>query len=137
MTDSEENWIGLLENPEFASRYFESAPTLSQCNLFSMQIDERGTELTLGVVLRCLPDNPLPEWVEKKFNAFEFSLIFANLQELDIDGWLYTPTQNVKIERTREGRIRAEIYGEGMSVCFTAGAVNMTGGRAYRASSIP
>ncbi|WP_406218415.1 Imm50 family immunity protein [Streptomyces decoyicus] len=137
MKDSEKNWIGLLENPEIATRLFESAPDLSYCNLPSLQIDERGTELTLGVDLQRLPDKQIPEWGERKFNNFGFYLTFSNLQDLDIDGWLYTPTQNVEMGRTHESRIRVEIYGEGVSVRFTAGAVKMTGGRAYRASSIP
>ncbi|MFG2142194.1 Imm50 family immunity protein [Streptomyces sp. NPDC048650] len=137
MDNSEEQWTGLLENPEFAHRFFESAPLLSYCDLPSIQIDERGRELSLRVVLQRLPDKPLLEWVEKKFNTFGFFLTFANLQELDIEGWLYTPTQNVEIELTRESLIRVAVRGEGMSVRFTAGAVKMTGGTAYRASSIP
>lgn len=134
MNNSEENWTELLENHEPVNQFFESAPALGRCNLFSMQIDERSTALTLGIDLRRLPDKLLPEWEGKNLNAFVFFLEFANLQELDVDGWLYTPTQNVTIERTHEGRIRTEICGEGR---FTAGTVNMMGGRAYRASSIP
>ncbi|MFD9209816.1 Imm50 family immunity protein [Streptomyces sioyaensis] len=137
MKDSNRNWIELLENPELATQFFESAPDLSYCNLPSLQIDERGSQLTLGVDLQRLPDKRIAEWEERNFNSFTFHLAFTNLRDLEIDGWLHTPTQNVEMGRTRESRIRVEIYGEGVSVRFTAGSVKMTEGRAYRASSIP
>lgn len=137
MKDSENNWIGFLENPELATRFFESSPDLSYCDLPSMQIDERGTQLTLGVNLQRLPDKQIPEWGEKKFNNFGFYLTFVDLQDLDIVGWLYTPTHNVKMERTPDSNIRVEICGEGTSVRFTAGSARMAGGTAYRASSVP
>ncbi|MFI9052874.1 Imm50 family immunity protein [Streptomyces sp. NPDC053427] len=103
MNNSDEKWIGLLENPELADRFFVSAPALGGCDLSSLAIDERGKALTLRIGLDRLPEKPLPEWVKKNLNAFAFSLAFADLDDLDIDGWLYTPTQSAELRRASGG----------------------------------
>ncbi|WP_030674795.1 Imm50 family immunity protein [Streptomyces rimosus] len=137
MNSSEAGWIDLLEDEDEANRFFDSAPDLGQCDLFSVQIDERDKELAIGLDLTRLPDKPLPEWVEKNLNAFKFYLAFGQLEELAIDGWLHTPKDSVAINAAGGGRVQVEIRGDGECIRFTSGSIKMFGSRAYRASSVP
>ncbi|MEU2794760.1 Imm50 family immunity protein [Streptomyces sp. NPDC007100] len=137
MNNSESSWVGLLEDPRVADLYFDEAPDLGRCDLFSVHIDERDTGLTLGMDILRLPDKLLPEWEGKNFNAFTFFLTFAMIEDLDFGGWQYTPIQSVDIRREGERRIRVEIHGQDESLRFTADAIRMSGVKAYRASSTP
>ncbi|MGW8556641.1 Imm50 family immunity protein [Streptomyces tubercidicus] len=137
MNSPESSWFDFLEDVQVAGRYFDDAPDLGLCDLFSVHIDERDVGLTLGVNLLRLPDKLLPEWEGKNFNAFTFFLTFTMVEELNADGWRHAPKRSVEIRKYGGRRIWVEVLGQGESVQFTADSVKMSGASAYRASSIP
>ncbi|PTM91176.1 hypothetical protein C7821_111151 [Streptomyces sp. VMFN-G11Ma] len=89
---------------------------LDACRLFYVHFDERGSSATLGFETRECPVDPLPEWVENGYNAFEFYFVF-------------TGVTGVRVRR------QGTSLGSGDSgISFRASAVELVKSRAYLAS---
>ncbi|MFF4258449.1 Imm50 family immunity protein [Streptomyces sp. NPDC001663] len=108
--------------------------TSAACRLFYVHFDERGNSATLGFETREFPADPLPEWVEKELNAFEFHLVFTGLEGLRVTGWGYAEAGQIEVA-VRGAQLFDVSLGSGTSgISFRASAVRLAKSRAYLAS---
>ncbi|EPD54722.1 Imm50 family immunity protein [Streptomyces sp. HGB0020] len=109
---------------------------LDTCRLFYVHFDERGSSATLGFETREFPVHPLPEWVEKGFNAFEFYLAFTGVTDLRVAGWGHAEAkQGVRVTAGAGGQLFGVVLGSGASgISFQASGVDLVKSRAYLAS---
>ncbi|MEC4014882.1 Imm50 family immunity protein [Streptomyces sp. H27-D2] len=131
---STSDWPKFLTEPREIHELFDRPPVLSQCDLFYLHIDERGTSVTLGFDTKHLPDHPLPEWTKGEFNAFEFFLTFSPVTHLNISGWQSSLSKQTRISRSLEGNVSVTITGIDEDLSFQAQSAFLTRARVYLAS---
>ncbi|MFJ1745716.1 Imm50 family immunity protein [Streptomyces sp. NPDC088116] len=120
------NWSTFLGDPQKISGLYDQEPDLNSCELFYVQVDERGSSITLGFETSHLPQNPTPEQSSAEFNSFEFYLTFMDTQDLSIKGWTGSPRRNVGLERTSAGTLAMSITSTGTSIEFQARSASCT-----------
>ncbi|MGW7450464.1 Imm50 family immunity protein [Streptomyces sp. NPDC054787] len=111
--------------PELAALY-AAPPDLSSCPLYYVHVDERDTSVTLGFETRRLPDHPVPEWAEKRYNTLRFFVVFTDVDELRITGIAAEHPdrhdRTVGVTVTDTGRQRVSVTSEKRSIGFSAAA---------------
>jgi hypothetical protein len=130
MGDSD--WTSIVDSAEGITDVYATPPTLSECELFYVQIDERGASVTLGFETSALPSSPPPVWTSRAYNAVEFYLKFTRVRELRITGWDSSARDaTVSLTRRDDGQFRVSVQGERSHLAFTSSAPLLTRTRPF------
>ncbi|WP_406474636.1 Imm50 family immunity protein [Streptomyces sp. NBC_01615] len=132
------DWLQLLASPGYLGGLYDGAPPSPDvCDLFYVHIDERGNSVTLGFDTRSFPVNPLEEWEGKGFNAFEFHLVFAEVEGLQVTGWGASEAKEIRLAIGDGDFFEVALGFEGSGIIFRASTARLAKTRAYLASDSP
>ncbi|MFJ8195415.1 Imm50 family immunity protein [Streptomyces sp. NPDC096152] len=132
------DWSQLLASPEHLGELYDGRlPSPQTCDLFYVHIDEREKSVTLGFDTREFPVNPPEQWVLKRFNAFEFYLVFTGVEDLWVTGWGASVAKLATV-----GHLGAQVFevilgSRESGIGFRGSAARMAKTRAYLASGSP
>ncbi|MFF9013327.1 Imm50 family immunity protein [Streptomyces sp. NPDC014870] len=117
MGDSD--WTLIVDSAKDLADAYATPPSLNECELFYVQIDERGTSVTLGFETSALPSSPPPAWAHKNYNAVQFYVKFMRVKELRIAGWDASVREAaVTLSPRDDGALRVSVEGEGAHLVF-------------------
>ncbi|XIE79195.1 Imm50 family immunity protein [Streptomyces sp. SBR177] len=128
------DWISLVDTEGRLSHLYEIDLPLEACDLFYLQIDERGTSVTLGFETSILPTNPHPDWSEKPYNTLEFYIEFTEIQDITIAGWTSSARTGIDFSTPGGRSVQVSINRPESKLHFTAGASSVTRLRPYLAA---
>ncbi|MGH7964375.1 MAG: Imm50 family immunity protein [Candidatus Binatia bacterium] len=128
------DWATLLTSPHALYEMYESPPDLSSCDLHYLHIDERGSSVTLGFDTRQLPPQPPADWQEKGFNAFEFYLLFLDVENLQVEGWRHPARKAIRMTLQSDKRVVVSAGHAGSNLEFSASSVYLASTRGYAAA---
>ncbi|WP_330304940.1 MULTISPECIES: Imm50 family immunity protein [unclassified Streptomyces] len=132
------DWLQLLASAEYLGGLYDGAPPAHDvCDLFYVHIDERENSVTLGFDTRRLPSNPPAEWVEKGLNAFEFYLVFAEVEGLQVTGWGAAEAKEIHLATHGGAFFEVVLGSEGSGIAFRAATARLAKWRGYLASDSP
>ncbi|MFD8644051.1 Imm50 family immunity protein [Streptomyces zaomyceticus] len=135
------DWTALVDSAEAVTDLYASPPSLNGggCELFYVQIDERGTSVTLGFDTSVLPSRPPAAWADKEYNTLEFHLMFTGVEGLRIAGWDSSARHATVGLRRRSGDTGLVVALEGPAsfLGFTALTSRVTRVRPYLAAMAP
>ncbi|MFI6489343.1 Imm50 family immunity protein [Streptomyces sp. NPDC050564] len=132
------DWLQLLASPDHLGELYGGAPPSPEvCDLFYVHIDERGRSVTLGFDTRSFPVNPPREWEVGKLNAFEFHLVFAQVEGLQVTGWGASEAQKIHLAIHDGGSFEVVLGHEDSGIAFRASTACLARPRAYLASDRP
>ncbi|WP_217253639.1 Imm50 family immunity protein [Streptomyces sp. AC602_WCS936] len=130
---SASDWQQFLASPEYLGEFYDVPPSPDLCDLFYVHIDERGNSITFGFDTKKFPSRPRGEWQEKGLNAFEFYLVFTDVEDLRVSGWGPPVVKEFEFTWRESGQVAVAITGEGSEIAFCATSVFMAKTRAYLA----
>jgi len=132
------DWLRLLASSEYLGGLYDGAPPLPDvCDLFYVHIDERENSVTLGFDTRSFPVNPPAEWEGKELNAFEFYLVFAAVEGLQVTGWGAAEAKEIHLATHGGAFFEVVLGSEGSGIAFRAATVRLAKWRGYLASDSP
>ncbi|MFE5973360.1 Imm50 family immunity protein [Streptomyces sp. NPDC056460] len=139
MDDSD--WTALVDSAEAITDLYASPPRLNggACEVFYVQIDERGTSVTLGFDTNVLPSRRPAAWAEKAYNTVEFHLKFTGVEGLRIAGWdagARHAAVGLRRGPAATGLV-VTLEGPGSFLGFTASTSRVTRVRPYLAATAP
>ncbi|WSP77536.1 immunity 50 family protein [Streptomyces sp. NBC_01236] len=117
--------------------YDGAPPSPDACDPFYVHIDERENSVTLGFDTRRFPANPPAEWEGKKLNAFEFYLVFAEVEGLQATGWGAAEAKEIHLATHGGGLFEVVLGSEGSGIAFRAATARLAKVRGYLASDSP
>jgi hypothetical protein len=124
----------LLASAAYLGELYAGVPPLpGACDLFYVHIDEREDSVTLGFDTRIFPVNPPAEWEGKDFNAFEFYLVFTEVDDLRVTGWGAPEARAIDLTVLDGGLFEVALGAAESGVTFRASAVRLAKTRAYLA----
>lgn len=129
------SWRKILGSPGFLGELYEGIPpTVTQCDLFYVHIDERDDSVTLGFDTRSLPSNPHPEWLERPYNSLEFYLIFSDVTEFRATGWGRIEASEIDITAAPGQKIAVVLGSKESGISFRAASMSLASTRVYLAA---
>ncbi|WP_279634631.1 Imm50 family immunity protein [Streptomyces bobili] len=129
------DWASILTDSRFlGGLYAGCPPTLEQCELFYVHLDERGDSATLGFETRLLPSAPRPEWREKPYNRLEFYLLLGGLTGFVVDGWGPAEAAGFDITAVSDKEIAVRLGSGQGGMRFRASSIRLTRTRVYLAA---
>lgn len=132
---SASEWQRFLADPYFLGElYADSPPSLDECELFYVHVDERDDSVTLGFDTGRLPSHPAPEWHEKPYNRFEFYLLFSGVMDFRVGKWTDTEAREVDITVTPGGVISVSLGRDDSGINFRASSMRLVHTRVYLAA---
>jgi hypothetical protein len=114
--------------------YETGAPSLRECTLSYLHMDERDSSVTLGFDTRQLPSLPDQEWNERPYNRFEFYLVFSGVVDLRINKWTDAEAREIDISAEPGALISVSLGREGSGVTFRASSTRLAHTRVYLAT---
>jgi len=130
---SASDWTAILESSDELASLYAHPPSLTNCGLTYLHIDERGGSLTMGFETAELPSHPPAEWAARPYNTIEFYLHCTDVTELHIRGWDSTARRGVTLALRTGGGVRVAIDEPGTRLSCTAARVAVTRVRSYLA----
>ncbi len=128
-------WQRFLADPHFLGEFYAaSPPTLDECELFYVHVDEREDSVTLGFDTRCLPSHPDPEWHEKPYNRFEFHLLFSGVVDFQVSKWTDVEAREVNVRATPGDVISVSLGHDDSGISFRASSMRLVHTRVYLAA---
>ncbi|PKT70030.1 hypothetical protein CW362_26335 [Streptomyces populi] len=128
------DWSRLLASPEFLGKLYGSdPPSADSCDPFYVHVDERENSVTLGFDTRVLPVRIPAAWREKRFNAFEFHLVFERVSGLRVTGWDAAAARRIGMV-VREENFEVILGSPGSGIAFHASTARLARTHAYLAS---
>ncbi|MEU6277370.1 Imm50 family immunity protein [Streptomyces populi] len=128
------DWSRLLASPEYLGKLYGSTPPpADSCDPFHVHIDERENSVTLGFDTRVMPVQAPAEWREKRFNAFEFHLVFAGVSGLRVTGWDAAAAGRIDMA-VREEDFEVTLGSPESGIVFHASTARLARTHAYLAS---
>ncbi|MFE5615370.1 Imm50 family immunity protein [Streptomyces sp. NPDC056524] len=125
MGDSD--WTSIIESAREVAGTYATPPSLNECALSYVQIDERGTSVTMGFETSVLPSSPPPAWVHLNYNVVELYVKFARVKELRITGWDSSVREaSVNLSSRDDGSLRVSVETEGAHLDFIGSAPLLT-----------
>ncbi|MER5201668.1 Imm50 family immunity protein [Streptomyces sp. NPDC002825] len=127
------DWTSIVRSTEETKSLYATPPDLSnECDLFHVQIDERGTSVTLGFETSVLPSNPPITWTAGEYNTLEFYIRFTGVKGLQIAGWDSSARDAaVTLSPCGDAGVQVAVEGLGSHLVFTASTALLTRARAY------
>ncbi|MER7954331.1 Imm50 family immunity protein [Streptomyces sp. NPDC096030] len=125
MGDSD--WTLIIESAKEVAGTYATPLSLNDCELSYVQIDERGTSVTMGFETPVLPSSPPPAWAHKSYNAVGFYVKFTRVKELRITGWDSSVREaSVNLSSRDDGSLRVSVEAEGAHLDFVGSAPLLT-----------
>ncbi|MGW2201161.1 Imm50 family immunity protein [Streptomyces sp. NPDC001774] len=125
MGDSD--WTSIIESAKEIAGSYAMPPSLNDCELSYVQIDERGTSVTMGFETSTLPSSPPPAWAHKNYNAVEYYVKFTRVKELRITGWDCSVREaSVNLSSCDDGSLRVSVEAEGAHLDFVGSTPLLT-----------
>jgi hypothetical protein len=128
------DWTTIVESTEEITSAYATPPNLNECALYYVQIDERGTSVTLAFETSILPSNPPLAWADREYNTVEFYLKFIGVKELQITGWDFTARDAAVTFTSFDEGVRVSVDAAASHLTFTAAMSLLTRARPYLAS---